>query len=376
MAQVTNISAFKALCIPQAFYHGRIYDCLLLKATFKIGHDGALLPLANPPDFVLNDATEPESVDAVARRQLIAKRRKPDADPYDVEDYAAIVYPSEIVAYKPATDVIVVGHARPAGQVPTARWLVNVCVEGRDKTVHIDKTVKVLGPRAWTHTMMGGWTLSEPTEVSQVALTFANAYGGIVQDGLYKKDVFWANPGGVGFFGRVGADPFQSHPAPQIERPDQIVGSVETPVDSVGLSAVSARQFERLQFVGTYDKAWRESVAPNVPIDFDSAFWNMAPRDQVVSPYLEGGETIRTVGLFATPDGALDFVLPQMIAQVVCLRDGALGRSQMMDLDTVIIDADRRHVTLRWQTIVEQADGFDEYEVIGLVKPYANGQGA
>jgi hypothetical protein len=144
----------------------------------------------------------------------------------------------------------------------------------------------------------------------------------------------------------------------------------------VGLCAVSARQTERLQFVGTYDKAWRAKVAPNVPLDFDTAFWNMAPRDQVVSPYLEGGETIRTAGLFATPDGALDFVLPQMIAQVVCLRDGVLGQSQMMDLDTVIIDADRRLVTLRWQTIVEQADGFDEYEVIGLVKPDAHGPGA
>ena len=376
MAQVTNISPFKALCIPQAFYHGRIYDCLLLKVTFKIAHDGALLPLANQPDFVLNDEFEPESVHAITRRQLKAKRRKPDADPYDEEDYAAIRYPSEIVAYKPATDVIVVGHARPAGQLPSARWLVNLRVDGQDDTVHIDKTVKISGPRAWSHTLMSGWTLSEPTEVSQVALTFANAYGGIVQDGLHKKDVCWANPGGIGFFGRVGADPAQSHPSPQIERPDEVLESVERPIDAVGLGALSSRQFERLQFAGTYDKAWRDNVAPNVPLDFDTAFWNMAPRDQVVSPYLEGGETVRTVGLFPTPDGALDFVLPTMIAQIVCLREGAVERSQMMDLDTVIIDADRRNVTLRWQTIVEQADGFDEYEVIGVVKPDDHGQAA
>ncbi len=376
MALVTNISPFKALCIPQAFYHGRIYDCVLLKATFKIAHDGTLLPLTNQPNFVLNDQTEPEAEVAAMVRQKPEKRRKKDAEPYDPDDYAAIRCPSEIIAYKPATDVIVVGSARTQGGEPLPRWLVNLRVVTKKQKVCIDKTIKVSGPSRWTHTLLGGWKRSEPTEVTQVALCFASAYGGIVDDGAHQKDVYWDNPGGIGFFGRRGADPFQSHPAPQIERPDQVATSVEAPMEAAGLSAVSARQTERLQFAGTFDKAWRDKVAPNVPLDFDTAFWNLAPRDQVVSPYLEGGERIQTVGLFPTPDGALDFALPRMTAQVVCLRGGVLGRSQMMDLDTVIIDADRRHVTLRWQTIVEQSEGFDEYEVIGLVKPDANGQAA
>ena len=58
MAHVTNVSKFKALAIDQSFYHGRKYDCLLLKATFLIGHDGTLLPLAVQPNFVLNDEYE------------------------------------------------------------------------------------------------------------------------------------------------------------------------------------------------------------------------------------------------------------------------------------------------------------------------------
>lgn len=86
---MTNISAFKALCIPQAFYRGRIYDCALMKATFKIAHDGTPIPLANQPDFGLNDTAEPEATAAERRWQKPPKRRKPDAEPYDAEDYAS-----------------------------------------------------------------------------------------------------------------------------------------------------------------------------------------------------------------------------------------------------------------------------------------------
>ena len=137
----------------------------------------------------------------------------------------------------------------------------------------------------------------------------------------------------------------------------------------VGLSAVSSRQFERLQYSGTYDKHWKNKVAPHIPLDFDMAFWNVAPSDQIVKGFLKGGERVSTVGLFPTADGTLDFDLPSYIVQAVCIRGERRDNSLMMDLDTVTIDTDRRHVTVRWQTIVQKDDGYDEYEIIAVARP-------
>ncbi|MBK8337543.1 MAG: hypothetical protein IPL03_13635 [Sterolibacteriaceae bacterium] len=39
-------------------------------------------------------------------------------------------------------------------------------------------------------------------------------------------------------------------------------------------------------------------MAPNIPLDLRLEFWNVVPQDQVVKPYLEGGEQVRTAGLF------------------------------------------------------------------------------
>lgn len=367
MAHVTNVSKFKALAIEQSFYHGRKYDCLLLKAVFLIGHDGKLLPLVAQPDFVLND--EYETID-----ECLESQRQHALGGEDINEYAALKLPSEIIAYKPATDVIVLGHAKPAGGLPQPQWLANLRVFKRDKgaSAVVDKTVKLIGPRRWQHTVLTGWQLSEPEPASSVALTFALAYGGIVNGARKKNDTFWANPGGIGFFGSRGPDPEKTYAAPQIENPTTVSRKILGQTLPVGLSAVSSRQFERLQYSGTYDKRWKDKVAPHIPLDLDMAFWNVAPRDQIVKGFLKGGERVSTVGLFPTTDGALDFDLPRYIVQAVCIRGDRRDNSLMMDLDTVIIDADRRHVTLRWQTIVEKDDGYDEYEIIAVANPDAS----
>ena len=362
MAHVTNVSKFQALAIDQSFYHGRKYDCLLLKATFLIGHDGKLLPLTAQPDFVLNDVYE-----TIDRELKVHRLHALGGE--DIDEYAALKVPSEIIAYKPATDVIVLGHAKPAGGLPQPYWLANLRVSNTGARVVLDKTIKLIGPRSWQHSGLKGWQLSAPEPASSVALSFALAYGGIVNGARKKNDTFWANPGGIGFFGHRAPNPEQTYAAPQIENHETVSRKMLEQALPVGLSAVSSRQFERLQHSGTYDKHWTEKVAPHIPLDFDMSFWNVAPRDQIVKGFLKGGEHVSTVGLFPTTDGSLDFELPNYAVQAVCIRGDRRDSSLTMDLDTVTIDTDRRLVTLRWQTIVEKDDGYDEYEIIAVAQP-------
>lgn len=50
------------------------------------------------------------------------------------------------------------------------------------------------------------------------------------------------------------------------------------------------------------------------------------------------------------------------------VRHGDKADAFEMNLDTVIIDLDKRHVTLRWCALLAQARGFDEYQVVAYTE--------
>lgn len=346
MPYVTNVTPFQALGIEHRFYNGHPYDCLLVKASFRLCHDDALRPLIKQPPFVLNDVHEGD------------------------EDTTALQYPSELIPFKPGTDVVVVGSAKSPGGLPREQWLAQVQVGP------VDKIVKLTGPRHWRYKSLDRWELSQIEPCTAVRLSYALAYGGASDVQEDERDACWANPFGVGFQGRNKIDKSRLYDAPRILSPDAGDPKWVRPMRSVGLSPVDGRQIDRLQFAGTYDEKWQREVAPNIPLDMRMEYWNTVPQDQVAKPYLVGGETVRTAGLFPTQDGRQDFVLPRYEVRAVPIRGETKYAGMAMDLDTVLIDLDKRHVVLRWATLYSQTEGYDEYEVIGTLAKLAKRVGA
>jgi len=354
MPYATNITPFQGQAIEHRFYNGHAYDCLFIKATFMLTHDGVLKPLINQPAFVVNDVFEGN------------------------DERTALVYPSDIIPFKPGTDLIVTGSAKPPGGKPAQRWLAGVAVYRTGQTASVlQKTVQLTGPRLWKYGLLPGWHLSEIEPASAVRLSYALAYGGAT-DGPWEKerDIHWPNPFGRGYFGRSQPDPALAYPAPQILATKAGAPRWLARLESVGLSPMAGIQQARLQFAGTYDRRWEQEVKPNIPLDMKLDFWNTVPQDQVAHPYLSGGEQIRTVGLFPADDGVCNFTLPNYQVIAVPLRGEDKLDALDMDLDTVVLDLDKRHVTLRWATLASQDMDYDEYHLVAFKHEAAGALGA
>jgi hypothetical protein len=336
MPYVTNVTPFKALGVEHRFYNGHAYDCLFVKATFRIGHDGSLKPLINQPDFVVNDIYEGD------------------------EETSALKYASELIPYKPSTDLIVIGKAKPKGGIPCEQWLANL------RVAEIDKTIKLTGPRHWYYKLLDGWQLTPIEPCSAVILSYALAYGGASKEVLQERDAFWSNPFGRGFHGRNKIDYDLKYAAPQVLRADDDIKRWEQMFDPAGFSPVDGKQAARLQFAGTYDEEWKDKVAPNIPLDMKMDFWNVVPQDQTAKPYLIGGELVKTIGLFPSDDGRFDFELPSYNVFAVPLKGYDKDDGMPMHIDTVTVDLDTKHVTVRWATLFSQQQGYEEYEVVAI----------
>jgi len=279
----------------------------------------------------------------------------------------------------------------------------------------IDKTLVVTGERflrkssfatswmarACRWMTLGGvrpvpWTLSAPSPCLEVPLRAELAFGGecLVSAGspaaarvpadrrlANKSDetsqvahtAFGANPIGVGWSEDwyLKAAGITHLPAPRIESPD-------APFDlAVFARAVSGKALperqevagfgirvkghpDRAPLIGTVDE---EFIASGrcLPQDFDFAIWNAAPPDQQIE-YPSGGEIVELINLFPAdaPGASIDahgntvvrFALPSHLAFArVRLEDGACFRLPM-HVDTVLIDTDRRQLSMIWRRIV------------------------
>jgi len=155
-------------------------------------------------------------------------------------------------------------------------------------------------------------------------------------------------PGPVGVLPPATVEP-RTIPAPQIEAPDDPIREFgkEYPVQGFGVITKTWRP--RLELAGTYDEEWLEHTWPNLPEDFDFAYWNCAhPELQV--PYLKGDESVVLTNM--TPEGKLSFTLPGHTPYVlVRFETGDIGPAPAR-MDTLIIDPDKRLVTLVWRTTV------------------------
>jgi len=290
----------------------------LVKATFQIGRNGqcTLAETQIPPDL---------------------------AGTFWGEDgeTSSYKYEPEVAFMKPATDVVVVGHAW-APRKDTTEMRVGVRVGP------VSKEALVSGDRVWFRTA-GATSTTRPLPFEKIPLVYERAYGGWdrTHPDEHKHTCEPRNPVGVGYRGSGGFE--EGLRVPNVEDLRAPVKSLGDRPPPAGFGFTSPHWKPRAALAGTYDEAWAKTRSPLLAKDFDRRHLNAASPGLVAPGYLRGDESVVTMGM--RPEGTLSFALPGVRPPDVRvgLVDGGAPKELALKLDTIIIEPDDLRVMLLWR---------------------------
>jgi hypothetical protein len=249
---------------------------------------------------------------------------------------------------KPATDVVLIGHA-----VAPRHGATEVSVVFRAGPVR--KVVRVVGDRRWVRSG-GTITATAPYQFDRIPLIYERAFGGWDRGHADpSRHAFEPrNPVGTGFRSQGGVFE-EGARLPNLEDPDQPLTQYGQVVPPAGFGFTSPSWQPRASFAGTYDEAWLKDRMPLLPKNFDRRFFNAAPPGLVAPGYFTGDEPVLVEN--ASTLGRLSFRLPGARAPR-CLVE--LRRREDVDvetkLDTVVVDTDADRVLLTYRAHVRLAE--------------------
>ena len=258
----------------------------------------------------------------------------------DDPEKSSFKYEPEVAFTKPATDVVLIGHAyAPKGNIKEMHIALRVGPVGKE--------VLVFGERVWFKAM-GSIAMSSPVAFEKIPLIYERAFGGWDRDVPDRRKHLCEprNPVGTGFRAAGG---FGEHiHLPNLEDPNAPISSFGDRPAPAGFGFIAPHWQPRAALAGTYDEAWKKDRSPLLPKDFDRKHLNAASPGLVAPGYLRGDEPVVAVGVI--PEGRLAFSLPGIATPVVqvTLADAA-AKTVPMALDTVIIEPDDRRVVLLWR---------------------------
>lgn len=315
MLQVDNRTPFNAALAVYADPRGVETAYLVVKAAFEVRPDG-LRPTPRPLPLLPGDVFW--------------------GDPQTTGLRAA----GELGLAKPATDVVVLGHAVAPREGTRALPL-------SLRVGPVASRLLVFGPRTWQRRGLQ-WVPGEPEAFERVPLRWELAFGGVerMPEGREAKVFDPRNPVGCGLIGAHDGD-LAGRPLPQIEHPEQRLKTAGDRPPPVGWAPIPPFWAPRRDFAGTYDEAWQKTRAPYLPLDFDPRHLQTAPPDLVVPGYLQGGEPVEIAG--CRPGGeVLRFDLPRC---TMATRFRFRGNEVDVEprLDSVILEPDHPRLQMVWR---------------------------
>lgn len=259
----------------------------------------------------------------------------------------AVRYESDIVPFKPRTDVVLWASAyapegKPAPSVPVSAGIGAV-----------ENQLMVFGERYWNHTglLRREYRITAAKPFVRQPIVYEAAFGGIdMLSGAYCAE----NLVGCGFHDPKGKQNLAGKPLPRIEDPRHLIRAVSDHPRPVGFGFYHRACQPRAAFAGTYDETWRKQRCPLPPADFDARFYNGAHPDLQAVGYLRGDEPVTLTHL--TPDGLAQFTLPGITPICRIVRRNENGRPEekqgKMHLDTLFIEPDAKHYCIVWRTAI------------------------
>jgi hypothetical protein len=320
MLELRNKTPFAAAILPGLDKTGRDDVTVVVKGTFGLVTRTQVLPIAEaqvPIAYADEWAGEP-GVSSIRRE-------------------------ADVCPTKPATDVLLLGHAyAPSGRASAVD--VSLAVGA------LQKTVRVFGDRAY-YRGVGGWAISSPLEFDRMPLVYERAFGGVDLSDPDPKNhaAERRNPVGTGFAATNRPERVDGLRLPNLETPGELIVEPKDRPRPAGFGVVGRDWLPRLGHAGTYDARWSAERCPFLPHDFDARYFQAAPPDLVASPYLRGGESVHVAG--ATEGGDLRFLVPVMTIDVAIRMKSVVTRYRP-SLDTLAIEPDQRRVVVTWRVTV------------------------
>lgn len=260
---------------------------------------------------------------------------------YDEEEGGGIRYESDMVPYKPNTDIVLSGSAyAPEGQ-PTEELDVAL------KVGSIEKQLKVFGKRLWNFKglLSKRYISTDAKPFTRCPIRYSNAFGGMDQS---TGDYCDQNLIGKGYYSTKSKEKLNGRPLPRIEDPARLIQSPGDHPAPVGFGFYHRAWQPRAAYAGTFDEAWRAERSPMLPENFDFKYYNGAHPDLQAKGYLKGDEPVELTHL--SPEGQLQFNLPGVVP--ICSLQHK-GKEEVetvaLHLDTVFIAPDDRIFNLVWR---------------------------
>ncbi|NMO16615.1 DUF2169 family type VI secretion system accessory protein [Pyxidicoccus fallax] len=247
---------------------------------------------------------------------------------------SSLRFDSDLLAVKPATDVILNGFAHAPKRKPTPSVPVSLRVGD------MQKVLVVHGPRVYYRGLMG-LTTSKPQPFTRQAILYEWAFGGLdTSDPDPRKHRLDArNPVGKGIASSSAT--LENQPVYAVEYPD---GRHSVPA---GFGAIDRWWTPRRELAGTYGEHWEQTRKPLLPLDYDERFALCSPEDQRPRSPLRGAERVELVHL--TPDSVLRFELPKTMLSFKTYF-GRRTEEHTSFLATVIIDPEAMKLMMVWQS--------------------------
>jgi hypothetical protein len=270
--------------------------------------------------------------------------------------FSSTLYEDDTAAYfKPATDIIVIGHAYAPQEQPVKSLHCSLTVG------EIAKTIAVFGDRYWDYNALFGTAKTTPEPFFRMPLCWERAFGGVDTFHEDPNKHRWdeRNPIGTGFRIHKSAESLDGLRLPNFEDPQHLMKNWKDKPKPQGLGFTGRHWLPRRQYAGTYDEAWQKYRMPILPLDFDYRFFNGAAPDLIYPNHLKGGEMVQAINLFKQP-------LPVFQLPVCQVTFQAIAKKKRVEktgiLDTLVFKFDENKVILVWRSkyIVAMNEAADE----------------
>jgi hypothetical protein len=254
---------------------------------------------------------------------------------------AGIRYETDLVPFKPKTDVVLCGRAYAPQNQPAQKVDVSL------KLGPVEKHLRVYGKRLWNYSglLSHRYAVTATKPFVTCPIRYTEAFGGMdPTTGEYCD----RNLAGKGYYSRKTKNKLTGWPLPRIEDPKALIRTPEDHPKPVGFGFYHRAWQPRAACAGTFDDAWRKNRSPKLPEDFNYHFYNGAHPDLQVKGYLNGDEPVELVNL--TPEGLARFDLPGIMPACLIKRINAQESEKVkLNLDTVFIEPDKRNFSLVWR---------------------------